>query len=537
MSILRSGNTGYEKNNALDYYGRKITFDELFSGIDKATAAFANAGIKQGDIVAGITPSFPEVIYSFYAVNRLGAVSDYFDPRTDTNVVYEELIATKAKAVIIFEDFAPKFAEIIAKAKIPLVIVVSPKDSLSAIPKLLFRLKNKKEFSGNWVPYNQFIKENQGAMPEISLENPAHLPALMEHTGGTTGLPKAVVLSNKNINSVAHQFMIGSMPHDRSHSWLTIAFPFTAYSMVISLHAPLCFGVRCGLCYDTDLSKIENMLLTGRYNHMANTPVLWERLTSSERTKQADLSFLINPTVGADSMSTAKEKEINKFLKEHGCKCPITQGYGMTEVGSGASICLSYECRKTGSVGIPFVAMNFSVVDLDTGKELPYGEQGEICMSGPSVMLGYFNNQEATEGVLKVHEDGNLWMHSGDLGHIDEDGFIFIDGRLKRMIIDHHGFKIFAPQVEQVLSECKSVEKCSIIGVPDKEYGVGQIAVAYVILKDGYAEDVKELRSVCENGLPDYCVPSNFVFVKDFPYTSAAKVDYRTLEKQYCETH
>lgn len=307
--------------------------------------------------------------------------------------------------------------------------------------------------------------------------------------------------------------------------------------MVTSQHLPLSYGMKCGLCYDTDSIKVEKMLLTGKYNHMANTPVTWERLTNSEKTKNADLSFLINPTVGADSMNPNKEKEINIFLKEHGCKYPIIKGYGMTEVGSAASVCISHECNKIGSVGIPFVAMNFSIVDLDTGKELPYGEQGEICMSGPSVMMGYFNNKEATEGVLKVHEDGNLWMHSGDLGHIDEDGFIFIDGRLKRMITNYVGFKIFAPQVEQVLSGCKSVEKCCVIGAPDKEYGAGQIAVAYVILKEGCPENIEEIRTLCQKNLPDYSVPTDFVFVKEFPYTSAAKVDYRTLEKQYAETH
>jgi len=528
---MHDNNVGYEDRVALDYYGRKIRYGEMFENIDKAAVAYYNSGIHAGDVVVCIAPSLPEVLYSFYAVNRIGAVSDYFDPRTEPGVVYDEMVIAEAKAVIIFEELMERFADVVEKAGIPLVIVVSAKDSLPVVSKALLHLKGGKHLPDKWIPFSQFVKENQKGLPEIKPADTADMPAIMEHTGGTTGLPKAVVLSNRNVNAVVHQYRIGGTPLEREHSWLSVAFPFTAYSLVFSQHGPLSMGMCCGLCYETELNKVENMLLNGKYNHMANTPVIWERLMGSDRTKQADLSFLINPSVGADSMNVNKEKEINIFLEEHGCKYPIIKGYGMTEVGSAVSVCLSHECSKIGSVGIPFVAMNVTVVDLDTGKELPYGEQGEICMSGPSVMLGYFKNQAATEEVLKVHEDGQLWMHSGDLGHMDEDGFIFIDGRIKRMIIDHHGFKIFAPHVEQALSVCESVEKCCVVGAPDKQYGAGQIAVAYVILKQGCSADVDELKAVCEKEVPSYCVPSEFMFVDEFPYTSAAKVDYRALER------
>ena len=203
----------------------------------------------------------------------------------------------------------------------------------------------------------------------------------------------------------------------------------------------------------------------------------------------------------------------------------------MTEVASAVAVTFSNDCNKIGSVGIPFTHTTISIFDTETEEELRYGERGEVCISGPNVMKGYYNNPQETAKVLKVHKDGNVWMHSGDIGHMDEDGFLFIDGRVKRMIVNHHSFKIFAPEIEKTLSKHPGVEKCCVVGAPDTEYHAGQIAVAFIIVKTGCTVTEEELRELCKQNLPEYYMPQKFIFTEKFPYTSAAKVDYRKLEE------
>lgn len=179
----------------------------------------------------------------------------------------------------------------------------------------------------------------------------------------------------------------------------------------------------------------------------------------------------------------------------------------------------------------PFTHTTISIFNPETGEELKYDEQGEICISGPSVMKGYYNKLEETNKILKKHNDGKLWLHSGDIGHMDSDGFLFIDGRIKRMIIDSHGFKIFAPEVEKALSKHEAIEKCCVVGSPDDKSKVGQIVVAYVIKKVNHNITELDLREFCKHELPEYCIPNKIIFTEEFPYTSAAKVDYRKLEE------
>lgn len=268
---------------------------------------------------------------------------------------------------------------------------------------------------------------------------------------------------------------------------------------------------------------------------MANTPIMWETIISSKKSRKTDYSFLITPTVGADTISTEGERRVNEFLQTHGSKYKLAKGYGMTEVSSGVTFTPTNEVNKPGSVGIPFSHMTIGIFNLDSGEELPYGEQGEICIAGPSVMLGYYHDEKATAEVLKYHPDGRLWMHSGDLGHMDEDGFLFIDGRLKRMLINHVGFKTFAPNVEAVISQVEGIEKCCVVGVRDKEHKVGQATVAFVKAKGEQNSIQERIYDVCQALLPKYSWPREIYFVGELPYTAAGKVDVQALEAMAAE--
>lgn len=526
---MAQGKRQYSDRIALNYFGHKISYGKFLDDIDRIADAFYAIGIREGDVVAGIAPCVPEVLGSFYALNKIGAISDWFDPRTDTETVQKELAETRAKALVVLEPFAKTFVGAAKAANVPHIISVSAISSLLPLSKLVMSLKSKSKLPQGIMKWDNFLEKGIGIDAQLPTSKSVTRLALMEHTGGTTGVPKAVMLTNGNANAVVHQYILGSTPMSAHDSWMSTAFPFTAYSLICSHHIPLTVGMQCALNMELDLNKIEKMFIRGRHNHVANTPVIWEQMIHGKRFQKADLSFLKNPVVGADTLQITKELEINAFLKQHGAKCEIAKGYGMTEVCAAVSAC-SPAYNRLGSVGIPFVNTTISIFKPHTDEELSYDQQGEICISGPSVMHGYFNHPEETEEVLKRHKDGKLWMHSGDLGHMDADGFIFIDGRIKRMLIDHMGFKTFAPQVEQVLSQCDCVDKCCVVGAPDPNYSVGQIAVVYAVVKTDRKSAIEAMRQACEAALPEQSIPARYIILDTLPYTSAGKVDFRALE-------
>ena len=529
-AYLLDNNRSHLDDIALNYFGKQITYGKLFEEIEKTAMAFNSLGIKQGDIVSIISIATPEVIYSFYALNLIGAVSNWIDLRKPASEILDITKSCHSRVCLVFDEADPHLCPTLLSAGCQCV-TVSVSDTLPFPLNVLYRAKKAKRRAGaveGVRSWSDFISGSKsGEVPALSHAGDAL--ALLEYTGGTTGVSKAVMLTNKNVNSVVAQYRMGGTDWQRGDHWLSVGFPFIAYSLICSIHLPLSLGITGVLCFDLDVEKVKRLVQKSKCNHMSNTPITWEALIS-EADERIDYSFLKNPVVGADTLLPAKENEINTFLKQHGAKCEIAKGYGMTEVGSAVSVCAP-AYNRLGSVGIPFLNTTISIFDPDTGDELPYDQQGEICISGPSVMRGYFGHPEETEKVLKQHKDGKLWMHSGDLGHMDADGFLFIDGRIKRMLIDHIGFKTFAPQVEQVLSQCVCVEKCCVVGAPDPYHSVGQIPVAYAVVKGDEKAAITEMKQACGAALPEHSVPARFVPVKALLYTPAGKVDYRALER------
>lgn len=320
----------------------------------------------------------------------------------------------------------------------------------------------------------------------------------------------------------------------RKHSWQTVAAPFIAYTLIMSMHLPLSYGMVCKITvYDPETIALDTV--KNSYNHIMANPLVWETVIHLPEAQNKDFSYLIAPTTGADYMSPKLEKEINLFLKSRGCKWGICQGYGLTEVASGISVNILQESNKPGSVGIPFINTKVSIFDVDSGVELLYGEVGEVCISGPTVMLGYYKNKNATDEMIRTHTDGTVWLHSGDLGRMDEDGFLFIEGRIKRMFVQYNGAKVFPPIIEKVIMQNDAVEKCCVIGMNDPVHTVGKIPVANIVLQEkfrGQEKDVEEkLKFLCFQKLPDYAQPVEWTFMDSFPVTSIGKVDYRALEQ------
>lgn len=358
---------------------------------------------------------------------------------------------------------------------------------------------------------------------------------VIEHTGGTTGTPKGVMLSNENVNALVLQSILTDIDMKREHTWMNIMPPFLAFGIGMGLHLPLVIGMETILILSFDVNKFDDLLIKYNPIHMAIVPAYWGVLINSKKLAKKDLSYIIAPTVGGDTMDTTLEKNANAFLREHGCKYPITKGYGMTEVCAG--VCGTVDANnEIGSVGIPFVKTVISVFDPETGEEMKYNEQGEICISGPNVMLGYYNNQAATDAIKRVHKDGSVWIHSGDVGYMNEKGSLYIVDRVKKLIVRYDGFKVFPSLIEKAVSSHPAVAGCCAVGTPDKKHAQGKLPLVFAALKPAYSNKHEAVEAalamLCGKELPEYAQPIKFKFVESLPLTPIGKVDYRALEKE-----
>lgn len=244
---------------------------------------------------------------------------------------------------------------------------------------------------------------------------------------------------------------------------------------------------------------------------------------------------------GGDTMNAGLEDKLNGFLHGRGCRYPLSQGYGMSEV-SAAACCNFNNVHKNGSVGIPLLKTTVSVFRPDSFEELGYDEMGEICITGPTMMLGYLNNPEETARVMRRHPDGTVWIHSGDLGCMDADGFVYIKGRMKRIIIRHDGHKVFPTQLEGIIGGCGKVEACAVVAVRDRERAQGKLPMAFVKLRDTIPHERfqavrDEILALCNARLPLKDRLYDLAFVPELPHTAVGKIDYRRLEDDYERQH
>jgi len=521
--FLRSVNI-FRHHGPLIYFGKKISYKTLFARINLAENALRASGVKCGDIVTISLPSIPEVVYLQYALSKIGAIANMIDPRSDTKMLKYYLDEAQSNVFIFLDKCTPIVQKVIGQTKVKTAVCVSATESLPFIHSVNSMLKKPSAttFSISWKSFlSNKSQHNQVGKAEESISKDT--AALMTHTSGTTGLPKGVVLSNRNINAVVHQYSVG-MKHNRGQRYLCVIPPFIAFGICVAIHLPLGLGMSVILVPQFDPQDFAKYLRKYHPEHFTCAPMSMEPLIKGNH--DLDLSFLATPSVGGDYISAEYEQKINAFLSEHGCKHLLVKGYGMTEVSSSACTTSDY-CNEAGSVGIPLANMAISVFQIGTTTELPYGEEGEICFTGPNVMQGYFNNADATRAALKVHEDGMTWMHSGDIGYMTPEGHVFVIDRLIRAVtVDGH--MVLPSKTERVLLKHPNVEKCAVVG------NKCACLIAYIVLKnnDCSAAVQEECQELCAYELPTYSRPAAYIFKDSLPLTPVGKVDYRSLERE-----
>lgn len=537
--LLYENNKNHLNETALNYFDRRISYGSLFVEIDKATKAFAALGVHNNDVVIICSVNMPETVYAFYALNRLGAIANMVDPRTGIDTIHDYIKESKARIVLVVDLAYGLFRNVPEEFRPEKVITMSPSDSMPLPIRFAYRLKNKPVILQDGAEtYADFIRNGKAfngayVLPPYEKDK----LAVLAHTGGTTGNPKTVMLSNDNINTVTNNYGYSTVPFKRQQKFFNDLPPFIVYGLALSLHTSLCYGLEMILYPKFDSAGFPKQFAKYKPEHFTGLPDHIRHLIESDITKNMDLSFCITVAVGGDTLDTNLEEAANDFLETHGCRYEVCKGYGMTELSATAFTSMP-GYNKLGSVGIPMLSVNARIVDTETGEELPCGSQniGEIWISSPTIMLGYYKKPKETEKIISVDENGNRWIHTGDLGYMDEEGLLFHVGRIRRIyltVFNGQPAKIFPTLIEDTIKKTKLVKRVAVVSRKMKHSDYYE-PVAFLVLKS--KDDLKEMIMpevdlVCKEQLASYMWPVEYVFVEDLPLTKIGKVDFVTLEQ------
>lgn len=538
LDYLYSCNKEHLNDCALNYYGNKITFRKLFQMIEQVAKSFLSIGVREGDIVPIVSVSTVAAVVCFYSLNRIGAVADYLNVLAEQEDLERLFYEADAKTVVTLDLFGEKVLSAAKNCGIKRVITFGVDVEMPFPLRVGFHLKTYGHKS-QWICHPSVIKWQSfcrlaGNQPEIDYQKDPHKMCLLAHTGGTTGTPKAVMLDDCALNTVVSQY-ISSSGIERNSIFLSLIIPFVVYGILDNIHLPLCLGLQTVIIPKFNVDHWADYLKKYRPNHVLAVPAYLSPLLTDERVAKMDLSFFDVAGVGGDGLTPELERALNDFLCQHHSRGVTLKGYGLTEICATALACFSYS-NRLDSVGIPLPKNNLMIYDIENKKELGYNEIGEVCLQCPSRMIGYMNNEQETRSLFHVHDDGSEWLHTGDLGYVDEDGFLFLAGRMKRIILtvkDGVTYKVFPNMTEKVLDENEDVIQSCVVGVCS---GSDQVLRAFISVskKSLSRQNAIEnaLRIHCEQQLPSYARPTFYEFRENLPLTAAGKIDYRALEKE-----
>ena len=523
---------------ALNYFGTRITYGEMFRHIDNISRSLKYLGVKKGDIVTICMPNTPEAVETFYAINKIGAIADMVHPLSAPNEIKHYLNESGSRILILYDVNYEKYKNVIEETDVYKTVLVSVSESMPVSTSVgyklmnLFKVKKAPKLNRDYISWKEFYSLHLLYHKKIGNDGMRFKDAaIILHSGGTTGKPKGILISNYSFNALAQQGHINVINVQPKDKIMTILPIFHGFGLGVCVHCPLCLKVEVILIPEFDAKRFPRTMEKYKPNVLAGVPTLWEAMMSNPNFNGIDLSRLKYVISGGDHLTTTMEERFNEFLHNHSAKISVSKGYGMTE--SVAATCYTFEgTNKPGSIGIPMYGNSLAICKPDTMDELPYGEEGEICVSGPTIMIGYLNNKEETDKVLKRHSDGRIWLHTGDAGYIAPDGIVYFTQRLKRVIVSS-GFNVYPSQIEEIVETHPLVDRCSVISVPHP-YKVN-VAKAFVVLNKGVSPSLKieaEIRLLCKKNLAKYSLPKYIEFVSELPKTLYNKVDYKKLEEE-----
>ena len=527
----------YPNYVAFDFMGRHTTYRQLIAEIERCARALKTIGIRENDRVTIAMPNCPQAIYLFYAVNLVGGVANMIHPLSAEKEIEFYLNESESVLAITLDQFYDKFERVRQNTKVVNIVIASVKDALSRPIRAGYMLTEGRKIKKIPVDapvlmWRDFMRLSHCCYyKSFKVPRKSDDPAVILYSGGTTGTTKGIVLTNKNFNALAEQ-VLAANPMVRPGDKMLAAMPlFHGFGLGVCIHSMLAGGERCILIPRFTAKSYAKQIVKYRCNFIAGVPTLYEALLRLPSMEGADLSCLKGVFSGGDSLSVELKKKFDKFLYDHKAAVQVREGYGTTETVT--ACCLTPpHMHKEGSIGLPFPDTYIKIVEPGTDRELPYGEEGEILLAGPTVMKEYMKHPDETAQTLRAHADGLTWVYTGDLGVMDDEGFVFFRGRAKRMIISS-GYNVYPAQIENVLDAHEAVQMSCVIGVPDA-YKMQKVK-AFVKLNPGFAPDEETKRSIldyCAKHVAKYAMPYDVEFREELPKTLVGKVAYRMLEEE-----
>ena len=521
---------------ALAFMGRKISFTTMAQHIEEVAKAFYAIGVRAGQRVLVCLPNVPQAIYCLYGLNRIGAIASMVHPLSAVSEIAFYMNEAECDIAVTLDQFYEKFVKVQQERPISKLIIARVSEELPFPLNLGQKLLTERKFpkirtEGNVILWKDFVKGGADVKDGYVANKDFNTEAVVLFSGGTTGVTKGIMLSDLNFNALAQQ--TGAMANfPVHHSRMLAAMPvFHGFGLGVCIHTMMVVGGTSILVPRFNVKSYANLIKKTRPNIIAGVPTLFEAITRNKYLDGADLSCLRGVFSGGDSLTIELKKKFDQFLSDHNAGVRVREGYGTTECVT-ASCLTPYNKEKEGSIGIPYPDTYYKICKPGTCEELPYGEEGEICLTGPSMMLGYINHEQENAETLRRHDDGHTWLHTGDLGMMDSEGFIYFRQRIKRMIVTS-GYNVYPSQIENILEGHPAVQRSCVIGVRDP-YKMHRVK-AFLVLRDGY-EDSEELRGSilehCRKHIAKYALPTEIEVRDNLPTTLVGKVAYTKLEAE-----
>ncbi len=518
---------------AYDFLGHTSTYRKFMEDIDHCADALAAIGVKKDDRVTISMPTSPQGIICFYAVNKLGAVSSMIHPLSPAKEIEFYLNVAKSKFALTLDAFYSKFKEVKDKTPLEKLILARIPDYLPPLKRIGFNLtmgrkipKVPKDPMVIW--WRDLMRGNYPPVPKVQVDTDDL--AVILYSGGTTGVPKGIMLSNMNFISEGKMVSEWGKMGD-ADSILAILPIFHGFGLGVCVNACFMGGGKTILVPTFTLETVAELVYKHKPSFVVGVPTLYDALSRNPKFCKADLSCLRGTFSGADTLPRTVKERFEEVVKKRGGTVQLLEGYGLTEAVT-AIMSMPLNQYREGSIGVPFPDMLAKIVRLGTTEETPCGEEGEICVSGPAVMMGYLDQPQETADTLRKHPDGRIWLHTGDIGTMDEDGFFYFKLRQKRMI-KSSGMNVYPAQVEDILYRHPDVQEACVIGVPDEAQV--QRVKGFVVLKDtkkASPEMEKQLINFCQEHLIKWSCPREIEFRDSLPKTLVGKVAFNVLEQE-----
>ena len=517
---------------ALEYYGAKISYRRLIGEISRCARALTAIGVSEGDSVSICLPNIPQAVFLFYAVNKIGAVANMIHPMSGENEIVRYMKLTESRFLFGLDMMGDKLRRVMAEVKPDFAAAVDVGTYMPPVIRAGAAFKSRgtrKDISG-LTRYTDFLKGADKVPHNVNTHGTAGDTAAILYSGGTTGKPKGIMLTNLNFNALALQSIDGSGSLYQGERMLSVMPIFHGFGLGVCIHTILILGGTAIILPKFSAKEFGSLLFRYRPNIISGVPAIYESMLTEEGFDGRSLDFIKTIISGGDSLAPSSKKKLNEMLAAHGCSARVREGYGLTECVTGSCL-LPEDCDDLESVGKPYADTYYKIVDPATDMELPAGETGEIILRGPTVMKGYYKEPEETANTLRVREDGHTWLYTGDLGYISAQGLVYFRQRLKRMIVSG-GYNIYPQQLEEVICSHKNVVMCAVVGLPDRI--MGERTTAFVVADEGADEEKlrEELMEMLRKEVAVYALPREIRFRKELPHTLVGKIAYNELKAE-----